>query len=309
MRYVAVSSIAAAPRGPLATWQAAIRVPTLPAAAAPVVAASGLAIADHQFEALPAFAALFGALCLQVGANLANDAFDHQRGADTPGRLGPPRAVASGWLTAASVFRGMWLSFGLATVAGVYLVAVAGWPVVLIGVAAILCAMAYTGGPWALGYHGLGDAATFLFFGPAAVIGAYFVQAGEVTAASVWTSVAVGCVITALLVVNNIRDLETDRAAGKRTFAVFIGPAASRVWYTALVAAAAGIAVAVTVTAYEARWAWVLALPLPLAFRLVQSVLGGLSGRALNPVLKRTAQLSLLLSVAFALAVSLSRLG
>lgn len=291
-----------------AAWRAAIRLPTLPAAAAPVIAGSALAYADEVFRAGPALAALAGALLLQIGANLANDAFDFKRGADTPDRLGPPRAVASGWLTHDEVMRGMWLTFALAAIAGVYLTVEAGWPVLVIGIAGILCAMAYTGGPWALGYHGLGDAATFLFFGPIAVSGTYFVQADDLTGMVLLASAGIGFAVTAILVVNNLRDLETDRRAGKRTLGVLMGDRATRLWYVVLVVAAFAMCVAVVVR-YEAAWAVLLLLPVPLAVRLSRVVLGGTRGRALNPALKQSAQLALVLSVAFSLAVALSRVG
>jgi 1,4-dihydroxy-2-naphthoate octaprenyltransferase len=201
----------------------------------------------------------------------------------------------------------MWVVFALATLAGVYLVFEAGWPVIVIGVAGILCAMAYTGGPFALGYHGLGDVATFLFFGPVAVIGAYYVQSETFEIEPTIASISMGAVVTAILVVNNLRDIETDRRAGKRTLGVVMGDRPTRVWYAALLVVAFVVAVGVPAFAYEPAWSWIALAPAPLAFVLARRVLGSTSGRALNPILKRTAQLALLMAIAFAIAVGLSR--
>ena len=202
--------------GSIGAWRAAARPPTLTAAVAPVLVGTGAAIGDGVFAAGPFVAALFGALCLQIGANFANDVFDFERGADTGDRLGPPRATQMGLLTPLQMKIGMWAAFLLAFLAGIYLVVVAGWIVVVIGLASIVAGLIYTGGPWPVGYHALGDAFTFVFFGMVAVVGTYFVQA-EAAPGMVWlAAVPVGCTVTAILVANNLRDLATDRAAGRR---------------------------------------------------------------------------------------------
>jgi 1,4-dihydroxy-2-naphthoate polyprenyltransferase len=188
---------------PLQIWILAARPKTLPAAAAPVIVGSSLAFRDGLFNPLPALAALLAALLLQIGANLANDLFDYYRGADTSKRLGPLRVTSAGLLAPEQVRGGMLLTFFLAALLGIYLTAVAGWVVVLIGLAAIAAAVAYTGGPFPFGYYGLGDLFVFIFFGLAAVGGTYYVQAGSLTAAAVWSAAPMGLLITALLVVNN----------------------------------------------------------------------------------------------------------
>jgi 1,4-dihydroxy-2-naphthoate octaprenyltransferase len=232
------------------------------------------------------------ALLLQVGANLANDVFDYQRGADTEERLGPRRVTATGMLTPAQVKTGMWVVFGLAGLLGIYLISVGGWPVLFIGVLAILAAIGYTGGPFPLGYYGMGDLSVFVFFGLAAVGGTYYVQAGVVSAAALWTSLPMGLLTVAILVVNNLRDIETDRAAGKHTLAVRFGKRGARFEYAACLlisylapalmwlAGAAGPGVMLT---------W---FSIPLAMNMLRSVYT-IEGRALNKVLAGTGRLEL----------------
>ena len=175
----------------------AARVRTLPAAAAPVVVGAGAAIGTRHFAFFPALAALIGALLLQIGANFANDLFDFLRGADTAERVGPVRVTQAGLLTPRQVRAGMWTVFAVAALIGVYLVVIGGWPVVLIGLAAILAAIAYTGGPFPLGYHGLGEVFVFLFFGLAAVGGTYYVQAGAMRAVAWWAAMPMGLLAVA----------------------------------------------------------------------------------------------------------------
>jgi len=247
-----------------------------------------------------------GALCLQVGANFANDVFDFRRGADTAERLGPPRATQMGLLTQREVFLGMAIAFALAMVSGVYLLAVAGWPVVAAGLASIVAAIIYTGGPWPIGYHALGDVFTFVFFGLVAVAGTYFVQAGEVSGVALLASVPMGCTVTMILVVNNLRDVDTDRAARKKTLAVVIGKRATRGWYTLLAVCAFVVAVALWPLADMSPAvlvvlgsAWFLRPPL-------RAVLGGVEGRPLNVALKATARFHLVFGILFAVGLSVS---
>ncbi len=222
----------------LQIWMLASRPKTLPAAAAPVIVGSAAAFYEGAFHPGPALAALFGALLLQIGANLANDVFDFHRGADTAERLGPTRVTQAGLLSPRQVLVGMWICFGLAAILGVYLTLVAGWPVIVIGLTSIVAAIAYTGGPFPLGYYGLGDAAVFLFFGLAAVCGSYYVQALKLDWLAFWSALPMGFLITAILVVNNLRDIETDRAAGKRTLAVRFGAGGARKEFLYLVVGA-----------------------------------------------------------------------
>jgi 1,4-dihydroxy-2-naphthoate octaprenyltransferase len=294
---------AARPRpSPLNAWKLAVRLPTLTAAVTPVIVGTAAAIRDDAFEAGPAAAAMLGALALQVGANLANDVFDFKKGADTSERLGPPRAAAMGWLTPRQELIGMWAAFGFAMLMGIYLTIVAGWPVVAIGLASIAAAIAYTGGPWPFGYHGLGDLFTFVFFGVVAVCGTYFVQAEEVTGFVVLASLAVGCTVTAILVVNNLRDIPTDRATGKKTLAVIMGERLTRWWYVALLVAPFVIVGLLGLGA----WAFTVFLAAPLAFLLATPVLRGTAGAALNPILKATARYHLAFGVLLAIAIALS---
>ena len=290
--------------GSLGAWRAAARPPTLTAAVAPVLVGTGAAIGDGVFAAGPFVAALFGAICLQVGANFANDIFDFERGADTGDRLGPPRATQMGLLTPTRMKLGMWAAFLLAFLAGIYLVVVAGWIVVVIGLASIVAGLIYTGGPWPVGYHALGDAFTFVFFGMVAVVGTYFVQA-ETAPGMVWlAAVPGGCTVTAILVANNLRDLATDRAAGKTTLAVVLGERGTRAWYVLLLVAAYGVAIALWPATRVEPWALLVLARLPLAVPLLRSVAGGTAGRALNTTLVQTARLHLVFGVLLALALT-----
>ena len=291
--------------GGIAAWRAAARPPTLTAAITPVLVGSATATGDGAFATGPALAALFGALCLQVGANLANDVFDFERGADAGERLGPPRATQSGFLTPAEVKLGMWTAFALALAAGVYLVVIAGWVIVAIGGASIAAALVYTGGPWPVGYHALGDAFTFAFFGIVAVVGTYFVQA-ETAAGFVWlAAIPVGCTVTTILVVNNLRDLASDRAAGKTTLAVVLGERGTRIWYATLLAAACASVIALWLATRVEPWALLAFASLPFALKPLRAVAaGGVEGHALNATLRETARLHLVFGALLALGLT-----
>jgi 1,4-dihydroxy-2-naphthoate octaprenyltransferase len=215
-------------------WILAARPKTLPAAAAPVLVGSALAWRLGGFRLLPALAALVGALLIQVATNLANDYFDFVKGADTEHRVGPTRVTQSGLLSPSSVRNGMVLTLLAAFLVGAYLVSVAGMPIVWIGLASLVCAVAYTGGPFPLAYHGLGDLFVFVFFGLVAVAGTVYVQTLALSWEALWAGAGVGAVSTAILVVNNLRDIGTDERAGKRTLAVRLGVVGTRVEYTLL---------------------------------------------------------------------------
>lgn len=219
-------------------WLLAIRLKTLSAAAAPVVVGTGFAAYRGALAVMPAIAALVGALLIQIGTNLANDYYDFVRGGDTAKRVGPVRVTQAGLIAPAAVRRGMFVTLGLALLVGVYLAWIGGWPIVIIGLASLVCAVAYTGGPFPLAYHGLGDVFVFVFFGLVAVGGTYWVQALDFSADVLLAGAGIGALNTAILVANNLRDIDSDAAAGKRTLAVRLGRSATRVEYVALLAGA-----------------------------------------------------------------------
>ena len=292
-------------RPPLRVWLLAARIPTLTAAAAPVAVGTGAAIHDDVARLGPALAALFGALAIQVGANLANDVSDFRRGADNAERIGPPRVTQLGLLSERQVVLGMWAAFALAAVAGLYLVAVAGWPVVAVGLASILAALAYTGGPWPFGYHGLGEVFTFIFFGLVAVAGTYFVQAEEVTGNALAAAVPIGLTVSAILMVNNVRDIGTDAAAGKHTLAVIIGREASRALFVATVALAYLWAAGLWIVGDFSAWVLVSWLSIPLALGPTRALLTTTEGPTLNGALRATARLHLVFGVLLAIGLAI----
>ncbi len=286
-------------------WVEAARPATLTAAVVPVAVGTAVALTDAPFNALAFWAALLGALAIQIGTNLANDYFDWRAGADHAGRLGPQRVTQAGLIPPRQVLTGAWAAFGFATGCGAVLIAIAGWPIAVLGVAAIAAGVLYTGGPLPYGYVGLGDLFCFLFFGVAAVCGSYFVQTGTVSAAAFTASIPVGFTVTAILVVNNIRDLDTDRAAGKRTLAVILGRRAARAQYGILLGAAF-LLPPLLGAARLAPWAASLAcLALPLSFPLFLAVFTRVDGPALNVALRGTARLHLVFGALFALGILL----
>ncbi len=283
----------------------AARPKTLPAALSPVIVGIALAYRDGALSLLPALAAAAGALLIQIGVNLANDYFDYVKGVDAADRAGPTRVTHSGLIPPAQVKRGMVFTFALAALVGVYLVVVGGWPILAIGVASIVSAVAYTGGPWPLGSHGLGDLFVFIFFGLAAVIGTYYVQALRVTSLVVAAAIPMGALATAILVVNNLRDINTDRRAGKRTLAVIIGPRATRREYGLLVAIAYATPILLGLAGITSFWVLLPWLSLPLAVQLLRMMFGGVSGPALNQALAETARLELVFGILFAIGLIL----
>lgn len=286
-------------------WKMAIRLPTLTAALAPVFVGTGVAIHEDKFSLLPALVAMLGAILLQIGANFANDVYDFKRGADTADRLGPPRATQMGLLTPRQMYIGMVTVFALAMLAGVYLVYVGGWPIVAIGIGSIIGAIIYTGGPWPIGYHALGDVFTFGFFGLVAVVGTYYVQADSTSSLAWVAAIPIGCSVTMILVVNNLRDIETDRRSGKTTLGVIMGDRGTRGWYFLQLAVALGVPIFIAI-AMDAPFAVLALLSIPLAIPLAKAIAGGTTGRALNPILKATARFNLVLAVLFAVGIAVS---
>ena len=295
----------------------AARPQTLPAAASPVVVGTGLAVHDGVFAPLAALAALLGAALIQVGTNFANDYYDAVQGADTEDREGFTRVTQSGLIEADEVKRAMYLTFLSSVVVGTYLVYVGGAPILVVGLLSVASGVAYTGGPYPLGYHGLGDVFVFVFFGLVAVAGTYYVQAAAVLAgpfplwipsdtlpvAALVASLPVAALSTDILVVNNVRDREEDARTGKRTLAVRFGYGFSRAQYVGML----GLAYAVPVWLFAATefGVGVLApfLTLPYAGLVARTVLTETSGAALNPALERTGKLLAAFSVLFALGM------
>jgi 1,4-dihydroxy-2-naphthoate octaprenyltransferase len=279
-------------------WGLAIRPRTLPAAAAGVVMGSALAWRDGYFRFDATLVCLLAALLLQIGSNLANDVFDFERGADTHERLGPTRVTQAGLLTPSQVKFGMGVVFALAALLGLYLVWLGGLPIFIIGVTAIVAAVAYTGGPFPLGYHGLGDIFVFIFFGLASVTGTYYVQAGFVSTASWWMTIPPGLIITAILVVNNLRDIDNDRKGGKNTLAVRLGERATKTQYLVCMAVAYLIlpfSAWMGIVSWFSLLAW---FSLPIAIRAARVVLTE-KGRPLNAALAGTGQTALAFSLLF----------
>lgn len=271
-------------------WILATRPRTLTAGAAPVVAGTGFAAADGVFAQLPALAALVGALLIQVATNLANDYYDFVKGGDTGERLGPVRVTQAGILPPDAVFRGMLLTLALAFLTGVYLVWVGGWPVAVIGLVSMLMGVCYTGGPYPLSYNGLGDVFVFVFFGLLATATTYYVQAGFWSPDAILAGAGLGAMSTAMLVVNNLRDRETDGAAGKRTLAVRFGDRFTVAQYFGcLVGAIAVPAAGVAFMAWSPLTFLALGGLLP-CIPASRRVLDFPDRRALNPALAQTAR-------------------
>ncbi len=293
-------------RGALAAWVQAIRPKTLWAAVTPVVVGTACAVSVSGFRFGPALAALVVAVSIQIGTNLANDVLDFDRGADTERRVGPVRAVQSGLLRRGQVWAGAWVAFGVSIACGLWLTAVAGWPVLVVGIVSIASGLLYTAGPWALAYVGLGDLFVFLFFGLAAVVGTVYVQALEAPAVAWWAGTAVGALATAILVVNNHRDRETDAIAGKRTLAVRFGSRFARLEYAALLLLAH--AAVLPLTARLGPWLLLAFIDLPVAAVVLRSVWRG-EGAALNRALAATARLLLLFGVLLSTGIVLGARG
>jgi 1,4-dihydroxy-2-naphthoate octaprenyltransferase len=284
-------------------WILAARLRTLPAAVAPVLVGTALAGTQDVFHPLRFVAALLGAILIQVGTNLSNDYSDARRGADTEDRLGPVRVTAGGLVPPRQVLIATYVTFGLAVLVGVYLIAVAGWELLAVGAASILAGVLYTGGPRPYGYEGLGELFVFLFFGIVAVTGSYFVQVKELPWEAFALAVPVGLLASAILVVNNVRDLETDRRAGKRTLAVRLGRERTRTLYSVMVLAAY-VATPVTWVGDDLK-AWVL-LPwvtLPLAAKLMRTVRSTTDGPTLNETLARTGALQLVFCILLSIGI------
>jgi 1,4-dihydroxy-2-naphthoate polyprenyltransferase len=298
------------PKSPLVRfieiWWMAIRPRTLPAALAGVIAGSALAWYDGHFRLVSALTAMFVALLLQIGSNLTNDVSDFEKGADAGPRMGPQRVTQSGLLSPRQVKTGMIVVFALAALFGSTLIFTSSWVIIPIGAAAILAAIAYTAGPYPLGYHGLGELFVFIFFGIAAVAGTYFVQVGNVSLAAWLMSLPIGFIIMGILVVNNLRDIDADKLAGKFTLAARFGSRFAKSEYVILISAAYLCILIFCTLKLLPWWGMFTWLSLPLAFQTSKIVLNQ-NGKPLNKALAQTGQLALLVSLLLLLSIMIQK--
>jgi len=270
-------------------WLLAARPKTLPAAISPVILGSALAYHDGYFHFFICAMTLLAAVLIQVGANFANDVYDFQKGSDREDRLGPTRATQSGLISPEKMKKAMWQMFALAICVGFYLAFIGGWPIVIIGIASIAAGIAYTGGPYPLGYHGFGDVFVFIFFGLIAVPGTYYLQILEVSELSLWMGVIMGMLSTAILVVNNLRDLDTDKLSGKRTLAVRLGKEFSKIQYSILIILPFLLPLYLWLNLENELSLLITILALPISIHLIKQIFF-LTGSNLNLILERTAR-------------------
>jgi 1,4-dihydroxy-2-naphthoate octaprenyltransferase len=284
-------------------WLTAARPRTLPAAVAPVLVGTSLAIHVGHLHPLAFVAALLGAMLIQIGTNLSNDYSDARRGADAEDRLGPVRVTAGGLVPPPQVLVATYTTFGLAVLCGVYLIAVAGWLLLAVGAASILAGVLYTGGPRPYGYEGLGELFVFLFFGVVAVTGSYYVQRRSLPWEAFVLAIPVGVMIAAILVVNNIRDIDSDRRANKRTLAVRLGRERTRSMFVAMLAVAFASGLICWLAGPLSPWLLLTVLAVPLAVRVARTVWTHSDGPTLNAALAQTGILALLYCLALSAGV------
>ncbi|MDQ2761214.1 MAG: 1,4-dihydroxy-2-naphthoate polyprenyltransferase [Actinomycetota bacterium] len=300
-------SIAATIPSGVRVWLMAARLRTLPVSVAPVLVGTALAGYIHAFHLLRFVAALVGAVFIQVGTNLSNDYSDARRGADSDDRLGPVRVTAGALVPPGRVLVATYISFGIAVLAGIYLIAVAGWQLLLVGGASILAGVLYTGGPRPYGYEGLGEVFVFLFFGIVAVAGSFFVQVTHVSWEAFALAIPVGLLAAAILVANNCRDIDTDRRAGKRTSAVRLGRQRTRSLFAALIYLAYLLAPLTWLFGPLSAWLLLPWLSLPAAAAIVRVLRNRTDGPSLNQALAQTGMLQLAFCMLLAAGLLLSR--
>lgn len=288
-------------------WVLAARPKTLPAAAAPVIIGTALALWREALSIFPALAALGGAFWLQIGANLANDLFDYQRGVDSGKRLGPKRATQEGWLSPRTVAVGTFFSFLMASICGVYLVYVSSPVIIVIGLTAILSAVIYSGGPFPVGYHSLGDVFVFLYFGVIGVAGTFFVQANTINWLVIGSSIPVGLLIVNILVVNNYRDLNRDKETGKITLAVRLGPKLTKTQFQLNLILAYSIVLLLVVLEPVLVGSLAVLFSVPFGVNLVKE-LNINQGKELNGTLAKAGQFAFGFSVLYFLGLAASKL-
>ncbi len=288
----------------LIIWWLAIRPKTLSVSLAPVLVGCALAWAEERvFLWLPALLAAACAMLIQIGTNLHNDVKDFERGADTPERLGPSRATASGWLTAGQVKHGVALCFALALLLGVYLVWFGGWIIFAVGVLSVLAGLAYTGGPRPIAYSATGELFVWLFFGVVAVLGSFYLQTSHFGRAAWVAANMLGFLAAAVIVVNNIRDRENDARVGKNTLAVRIGRTASLVEYALLVLTPFVLLPLLGCLLLADVWVWLPLVAAPWAVFLVLRLRNASDGPVYNRLLAQTAQLQLVFSLLLCVGV------
>lgn len=285
-------------------WFLALRPKTLPAAVIPVLVGAACAFREGSLVWSITAVCLTCSLLLQIASNFANDVFDFEKGTDTAERVGPARAVARGWISPRQMKRAVVLTLLAAALSGSYLVWLGGWPLFSLGLLALICAVAYTAGPYPLGYNGLGDVCVFFFFGPVAVCGTDYLNTGRVSPQAWWAAVAVGALTTAILVVNNVRDEATDRTTGKRTLAVRWGRDAGVVEYAGLLAAAFVVPIGLLATGLAKPAVLLPLLTAPLAVLRLKE-LRSRRGPSLNQTLAQTAQLLVLFGLLLAAGLAL----
>jgi 1,4-dihydroxy-2-naphthoate octaprenyltransferase len=287
----------------MSAWLLASRPATLPAAAAPVVVGSALAAASEVFRWDALIVILFAALAIQIGVNFANDLADAEKGADTEARIGPTRAVATGLLSAGQMKRGIMVAFGLAAIAGIYLIWLAGWVILAIGIVSIIAALGYTNGPIPYGYYGLGELFVFVFFGLVATVGTRYVY-DQTAPADAWVGgIAIGLLAAAILVANNVRDTDTDRLAGKRTLAVILGRNPARWLYAVMVLGSFAVVAAAVLLGTLPVWSLLTLVALPLTVSPIRTIFTETAGPPLIGVLKDTARLQLVFAALLAVGV------
>lgn len=301
------ASDTAAPSG-LVPWLMAIRPRTLPIAVSPVLVGTTLAWQRGSSLSLGTFlATLVAAMAIQAGTNLYNDAADAERGVDGPSRRGPPRATAMGWLSARQVRWGAFGCFALAGLLGLHLIAVGGWPILVLGGLSILAGLGYSAGPMPISFTPLGEAFVLLFFGIGAVAGTFLLQTGELTASAMLTGAILGLPAAGVLHLNNTRDAADDARAGRRTLAIRIGHDASVAVYCALILAPYALLAGLGGLEPQLGWLWLPALSLPLALVLVGRVRRARTGSEMNQLLAGTVQLELVIAALLSIALISSR--
>jgi len=279
-------------------WLLAARPKTLPAGIVPVLVGGVMAFGDGQFHMLSFLAALFGSIMIQVGANFSNDLFDFKKQSDTSKRIGPMRVTQAGLATPRQMTAATIIVFSLAVLAGVYLVYRGGWPIVIIGLVSIACGILYTAGPLALGYLGLGDVFVLIFFGPVALAGTYYVQALDVSLLIILVGIPFGMISTAILTVNNLRDIETDKESGKKTLAVRFGRTFARYEYLVMLLGAAIMAVLLSIT-FDKVYLLLAILYLAFSLGALKAVFSSIDGERLNNTLAVTGRLLIIYGLLF----------